>query len=81
MLAIGPIIGAVGVLIAYQLKKQNKQLPLVWRGVYCFCLGIAVIALFWTPNQGVQNIGFVPAGLLFILGLIYEVRALVDKTK
>lgn len=79
MLAIGPIIGAIGVLIAYQLKKQNKQLPLVWRGFYCFVVGIVVIFLFWSPGQGVQNIGLLPAGLFFLLGLFYEVKACLNK--
>lgn len=79
MVAIAPILGCVGVLIAYQLKKQNKQIPLVWRGIYCFILGIAVILLFWTPGQGVQNIGLLPAGLFFLIGLFYEVKAYLNK--
>lgn len=79
MIAGVSLIGALGFLIGYQFMKNRKPLPLIWRGVVCFGLGIAVIALFWTPNQGVQNIGFVPAGLLFILGLVYEVRGLLDK--
>ncbi|AIG65739.1 hypothetical protein ACRHK7_05320 [Weissella tructae] len=79
MIAIGPILGAICCILAYQLKKHGIQLPLVWRGVYCFGVGIVVIAMFWTPGQGVQNIGFVPAGLFFMLGLVYEVKAWLNK--
>lgn len=81
MLAIGPLLGILGVLIAYQLKKQNKQLPLVWRGVYCFFVSGIIVALFWTPGQGVQNIGLFIASLFFILGLVYEVKTLLDKRR
>lgn len=81
MIAIGPILGAIGIMVACQLKKQNKQLPLVWQGGYCFTVSMMVLAMFWSPGQGIQNIGLAIAGLFFILGLVYEVKAWLNKRK
>lgn len=75
MISIGPLLGAVSVLVIGQFMKNKKPLPLVWQGVIYFFMSIMVITLFWSPGQGVQNIGLVPAGLFFLLGIVYEIKA------